>query len=555
MTTKEIADAVKNEPMLSGRLFDSPIVKNYLKAVGVVKYNKTILSPGTHGKNVIGNLFFMAMNGYTDPAAYTRAFAEARGRMKALELDELSERYDKLLRLGVVDQSVAVRELNAMFGEEDVEKHIQTILERRQGAFSAEDMLKMSGWVKGAKALKKNVLNPSQNAYQLEDDYFKLVSFDIESNRLAQLRYKKDYSQLSEKEMQEIDLEAAETTKNLLPNYSRIGQLGLMMKAVPVFGTFISFQLESYRTAYNTIDLALKEIKDPAKRRIGAKRLVGTAAVQFINHYALASLGKMLVPGTDPDDEEQNEFIKLVLPTWAKNSEKVLVAAEPGKFTYIDLSASNPHGQMERAMNAVLKGTDPKDAAYEFFMEAFGPFVSEDITFATMKRIVTNSNSYGGELIKTDDTPMEQFEKVFMELYRAAEPGIARSATKIYKSDNKLFEFLGQMTGYKPQTVDYRKQMEFTSREINQEVRSLSKYSKAKREYNDGKITLEELDQQFRNNEQNKLKIYGRAMKLYRGALHFGVSPVDAREAMKKGGIPVYIIDQIENGNLEYVRR
>lgn len=552
MTTPEIARAMEQEPILSGKISKSSLFQYYMKSVGAVKFSKTILSPGTHGKNVIGNLFFMAMNGYTSMDSYKTAWQEVHARMKALELDELTARYDKLLRLGVVDQSVVVNELNSMFRQEDMDERIETILERKQNAWSKEELKKMSSWVKKG---KKFVANPLQKAYQLEDDYFKIVSFEMEAKRTAKLQFGKDYNKLSEQEMEQVDEIAASKTKNLLPNYGRIGQLGLLMKAVPVFGTFISFQLESYRTAYNTMNIAVQELRDPKLRKIGAKRIAGTLAVQGFNHYLMYALGQMLVPGTDPDDPEDHEFIKLVMPHWAKNSEKVLIGAGDGKFTYIDLSASNPHGQIERAYNAVAKGTDPKDAAAEFFIEAFGPFVSKDILFSSIDALANNKNSYGQPIFREDDSPEEIFTKTFTELYRAFEPGIIRSVKKIAKADNKVLESIGQMTGYKPQEVDYKKQMYFAAREVQDDVRDMVKYSRAKREYKEGVITRSQKDQVFKETETKKLEAYQTALKLYNGAIHFGVSPNDAREALKSAGIPVYIINQIRGGKLTRINK
>jgi hypothetical protein len=267
------------------------------------------------------------------------------------------------------------------------------------------------------------------------------------------------------------------------------------------------------------------------------------------------ALGNMLVPGTDTDDPEDREFIKLVMPHWAKNSEKVLISAGDGKFTYIDLSASNPHGQMERAFNAVVKGTDPKDAAAEFFMEAFGPFVTQDILMQTISSLRNNKNGYGKPIFREDDTAQDVFSKTFFELYRAFEPGIVRSANKIAKADNKLLESLGQMTGYKPQTVDYKKQMYFSAREISDEVRDMTKYSTAKREYKEGLITREQRDDVFESTQARKLKAYEDALKLYNGAIHFGVSPKDARDALKDANIPVYIINQIRRGKLTRINK
>ena len=62
-----------------------------------------------------------------------------------------------------------------------------------------------------------------------------------------------------------------------MPSYDQIPDVIKKFRSVPVIGSFVSFQYESYRTALNTIKLAYKELKSDNKalKESGAKRLSG----------------------------------------------------------------------------------------------------------------------------------------------------------------------------------------------------------------------------------------------------------------------------------------
>ena len=150
------------------------------------------MSPGTHGKNVTGNLFFMAQNGYTSFKAYDKAFSIVKGQIKSRGETQIDSDLLKYIRLGIIDSSVIKKELMEMFNG-DKEASVATLMQRRSERwFDANNTRKKVG-----KALQK--------AYQLEDDYFKIVSFEIESGRYALALFGKETSALSEEQKTEID--------------------------------------------------------------------------------------------------------------------------------------------------------------------------------------------------------------------------------------------------------------------------------------------------------------------------------------------------------------
>lgn len=110
----------------------------------------------------------------------------------------------------------------------------------------------------------------------------------------------------------------SEIVKNVLPNYGRVAGAVKLLKAFPVAGTFISFQTEALRTAYNTVALATTEIKskNPEIRKIGAKRMVGIVTSQAIKYGLMYMIGQRI--SGDDDDETKKKSKKFVAP-WSKN--------------------------------------------------------------------------------------------------------------------------------------------------------------------------------------------------------------------------------------------
>jgi hypothetical protein len=405
---------------------------------------------------------------------------------------------------------------------------------------------KLSPVSKIKKKIKK-VGDFAQNLYQAEDDFFKIISYENEKRRYADAFFNKSFDSLNDAERKEVLDYITEITKNVLPNYSRIGELGQFMKAFPVAGTFISFQIESMRTAYNTIDLAFTELKNPKTRSIGLKRLTGIMSVIGLKAAVLGSFGM--------SDEEESEASRIFLPPWAKNANVIVTQMKDGKFKYINFSASDPHGFLDKALIGYMEGENIYESMGAAVDEIVGPFYQKDILFNALTNITANQDDFGREIFNETDTPNEVTDKIMSRLWKVFEPGAVTSARKVLGSDTPQNEIIGQLTGFKEWEIDLKEQVLYKSIDIKGRSSEASKdYRKALYEYQDKKITKEELDERYNIANQKYKKVMVEAIELYNSALKLGL---DRRTILKemKGKFSAYEVYNITKGRLPEKRK
>jgi hypothetical protein len=405
-----------------------------VKGVGAVKYSKTILSFGTHAKNVIGNMYFMAQNGYLDPREYQQPFMVLAKQFAGKELTaEQEAKMDEWIRAGIIGQGATIGEIKSIFeGEDSFEKALSKRIDKK-----TDNML--SEGKKGVKWVGKK----AQEAYQYEDDMFKIVAYEKEKLNYSKILFDgKSYNQLDASQKSAVNDYVAEIIKNILPNYGRIGGAGKFLKAVPVAGTFISFQLEAYRTAYNTVALAMQEIKGDipgiseagkklAQKR-GAMRLASIVGFQAFKYGMISLLGIPLIPGDD-DEDGLSERIRMLLPFWDTNSDIAIQDVKPnGNFTYVSVSASDPYGSIFKVVNATTNYAKTGEGGSEIFKELAGPFVSEDILLNTLRNVSNNENNYGGKLWRKTDTEFEVSEKITLEIYKHLSQGVLVQQKRLF---------------------------------------------------------------------------------------------------------------------------
>jgi hypothetical protein len=536
-TTPEIAEAMTNSPLVSISSPLSPLYNLWLTSVGGVKFSKTILSPATHAKNIIGNLFFMAYNGYTNPKDYFNSLKVVYNDLAGLSNKELRSKLDEYIRAGIINQSATLGEIKSLFRQKD---NIEDILIKRMND------PKLSLVSKFKKHIKKSA-DFAQDLYQAEDDFFKIVSYENEKRRYAKAFFNKDFNSLNNTEKKEVLDYITEITKNILPNYSRIGELGKFMKAFPVAGTFISFQIESMRTAYNTIDIAFNELKDPKTRSIGLKRLTGIMSIIGVKAAILGTFGMT--------EDEEEEASRIFLPPWAKNANIYISEMKDGKFKYINFSASDPHGFLDKALIGYLKGEDTFESMTSVLDEIVGPFYQKDILFNALTNITANENDYGREIFNETDTPNEVTEKILSRLWKVFEPGAVTSARKVLGSDTPLNEIKGQLTGFKEWEVDLKDQVLYKSIDIKARSSEAGKdYRKALTEFKKRKINREELEERYQKANQRYKQVIEEGIELYNSALKLGLSKKYIILEMK-GKFSQYEIANIVRGKVPEKRR
>ena len=148
---------------------------------------------------------------------------------------------------------------------------------------------------------------------------------------------------------------AANIVRNNVPNYDYVSQTVKSLRRLPI-GNFVSFPAEIMRTSTNIVKQALKEIRDPALRRIGWQRLTGMTFVTAAVPYGATKLGQAIY---DVSEDELAAIRRFVAP-WAKNGTIIPIKDDNGEYKYINFSHANAYDTLvkplQAAMNEVADG-------------------------------------------------------------------------------------------------------------------------------------------------------------------------------------------------------
>ena len=426
----------------------------YMNILSRVKWGKTIMSPATHLKNLIGNIGFVLINGHWRIGEMSTAYKAVRDDLLSLDKKQSREYVNRLIELGIIKQSAGMGEIRAMFADASWEESMLSNINKKSG--SRWSSIK-SGWNKFTKL--------AEDVYQAEDDFYKIFAYENELSRYSKAMFGKSKNELTESERSEVDAVVAEIVKNTYPTYSRIPEAVNMIRRAPLIGNFVSFQAESYRTAYMTAKLAMEEIKsdNPKIRQIGAQRIAGALTYKSIKtailaYYSYASgLGAVGVLGYFTDDEEEKQKeddIRKFLPDWSVNSDLVVKKASDGKIVYIDMSASDPHGGINKVLNSIMLG----ETSFDSFVAGLGsivePFIGEEMTTAAFLSIKNNEDTYGKPIYNPEDTFYEQSNDIIGFMFNVVQPGVVSSGRRVAKAEKVGEEVVGAITGARTYNVD-----------------------------------------------------------------------------------------------------
>ena len=440
---------------------------------GAINWSKTVGSYVTHSRNVIGNIPFIVANGYdprTIDQAMKGAFMDAgifhKNRLGVpVSLSDRNKRIadivTKLKDNNVIGQNIALGVVKDIVGSSNIPN---AVFERTKGRKRnlRESVISTGVWVK----------NGLDRLYSMEDDIFKIMSFINESNRYAKAMFSRSYKNLTAAEQLQVDQVAMEITKNVLPNYSKLGSFAKLMSRNPLFGNFIAFQAEAIRVTGNTISQMNKELRseNPKIRKIGRNRMVGigfsvigrAAIVGYVGN--LSGSGAQGMIGAIIDDEEEKKIQKAVREfcwPWMKKDDLLIQKAEGGKISVMSLSSTDPHGIFNKSINAALYEEDTKQVVLTLAQQWGEAFMSETIFLNYMMGVINNQDSYGDKVYEETDTPSEAVMKLLKYTMSTVGPTSFSSAYKVYSSENSLMTIAGQLSGMNPYEIDVERQLSF----------------------------------------------------------------------------------------------
>jgi hypothetical protein len=528
-TSKELKEEFEKQ---SSQL--SEFWKFYMNILSRVKWGKTIMSPATHIKNLLGNIGFVLVNGHWRINEMATAYKAVRDDIFSLDKKQSREYVNRLIELGIIKQSAGMGEIRAMFADASWEESMLSNINKKSG--SRWSGIK-SGWNKFTKG--------AEDVYQAEDDFYKIFAYENELSRYSKAMFGKKKKDLTESERAEVDAVVSEIVKNTYPTYSRIPEAVNMIRRAPLIGNFVSFQAESYRTAYMTAQLALKEIKsdNPKIRRIGAQRMTGALMYKSIklgilSYYSYAAgMGMVGLLGYFTDDEEEKQKeddVRKFLPEWSVNSDLVVKKASNGVIKYIDMSASDPHGGINKVLNSIMLGETTWDAFINGMGSIVEPFVGEEMTTAAILAIKNNENAYGKPIYNPEDTFYEQSKDITGFMFNVVQPGIVASGRRVAEAESVGEEIIGATTGVRTYEIDVAEN--FGYQMIKYEDRLLNANRIYTSEVNNDEATEKSIAAAKKRAEKAVTDIHAEIYDLYYSAVRLGADEDKLYDNLKSFG-------------------
>ena len=529
-TSEEIADALRYT--FGGRSRPESAIQKlgefYLKANGISKFAKTVLSVQTQVRNVLGNAQFLVANGYIfspDGAIALQKLRElalpVAGTTLGISRDKAMRDYAaKLSRLGIVGQGFFANEMQSYFKDANVNTAIN---------FYDNYLMRAV----------KTVGKVATSAYQLGDQIPKVIAFEVELARLRRAFPSTPASRL--------EVMAADKVLNLLPTYSRIPRLGNTLRSQPFLGSFISFPLEVVRTGYNLIGTINEELRseNPEIRKTGAYRLVGSL-VATVGFTAAASA---IATAMGIDDEEDKAIRQLDAP-WDKYSTKLYLGRDDkGNVQQVNLSYVDPYNYFRDPLIALAKADGSwEQRLLEAVKTGFEPLYGEQILTGKILDITRNKKgTTGGRVYNPEGSLFDRSAAISAHMFEAFNIGTVTSGLRIYKglrgevtqtgrAYDPALETLAVVTGQRVVTLDPRQGLSFTARRFNNRINDATGVFTATY-YDRSKITEEGKLNAYKGMMDSRKDIFLETGRTVNAAMRLGVSRGEVLKILREQGV------------------
>ena len=174
---------------------------------------------------------------------------------------------------------------------------------------------------------------------------------------------------------------AAWSIRNTYPTYSQVPPIIQAIRKLPL-GNFVAFPAEIWRTSFNALELAMREISSSNTqiRQMGFRRILGGLTV-----FGGIGLATPLVAEkiTGISSRFMDNFKRDYGADWERNSNLVPVTKmgtgkEKGRFKYVNFSYFNPYDVVMAPMTRLIQiaFTDEPNKPNPFFFDKDFPLMT-----------------------------------------------------------------------------------------------------------------------------------------------------------------------------------
>lgn len=531
-TTKDIAQII------------NPSSKNIHKGIGLimklnsfVKGGKTVFSVASHPRNYFSNISLLYYNGHMngkDLFKNTRdvVAAEITGKIRGkVPKEEYVKKRKKYIELGLIGQSVRfgdfVAASESLFNEKVFYESVNDRLQE-QARKSKKALKSIAGVKNKSKASFDKIIEIFKSSYNAGDDIFKITAFEVEKKQRMKALGGQDT--LTESEISEIENEVAEYIRDVYPTYDRVPPMIKAVGRAPLTGSFVSFQSEMYRTAWNTFTKAneLKNSKVEGLRDLGRKKMKTAIYYQIFKTAAFTTVGGSLyaLGKSYLGDDEEVESLQVakdmrnVVAPWSKNSRLFVTRRGGGKVTYIDYSANDAHGIFAKMIQEGVSEDNIKEKMAKILLEGIGPFTEPEILISATNELINNKKSSGAPVFRENDSLAEKGKKMISHFMKAILPGTVLTLDRIVDKDRSTFDELAGITGFRPVTIDLNESLGYKAYNMQKNLKEIKK---------DFRFAKRNLVKEGEQVDMEKYKdLYERYNSIYQDALEENIKVVNS---------------------------
>lgn len=405
---------------------------------GIAKKASTVWNISTHFRNVYGALQMFAGQGHMIDIL-SKGGMEGVARSFLAANSAISKRgrnyFYELAALGVASDGHFVGAIEA---DMDIARDGLSGKTPNDGKTFKERMARIAERLgKPIKSLDDLLMR----MYQMPDDFVKIVAYENELRAIMKARGL-DYNTPEDPSVpKSAKIEAAEKVKATIPTYSRVPEAMKWLNRQPLIGTFVSFTAEQIRTSFNTVKIAIDEMKgSPVMKKKGITRLASHMAMISL-YPAIAAISRSIVGVSD----EEDRAYRMHRAPWDRNSHVVYLSKDKQESpSYINFSYTDAFSYFTKPMYAATVSEDMGDAAQSVMFEALSPFLGEEIFVSRMVDVLANERGAMGRVLSgspkqpdlyLSEAPIEnKTYSMASHLFGALTPGTLKSGKKIYKS-------------------------------------------------------------------------------------------------------------------------
>jgi hypothetical protein len=432
------------------------------KFSGLTITAKTLGSVGFYPRNILGGIALTTAQGIVNPTNIkesARLAIAASLPIKQADSQEMRDKIRRLVELQVLRDDtrgrIAMDMLKGFVASTD--EQLEELMNEIIDAQATGNIDKIAKRFDGLQKAGVKTVDFLAGLNNVIDSAFKLNAYFYELDVL-----KEAYGN-SEPEST-LEAMAAQKVKRTFPTHSdqvslakSFGRSPYSMLVLP----FVRWKSEVFRTMFNTIPLAVQEMKsgnDVLVRR-GAKRLIGFTSTMLLGSAVyggvFATLFGLLTDDEDDEraalrklNEQEMEALRLALPEWQRNHGVYAQKLKDGGVQVIDLTNILPYSQLTDIVGLATRG-DVKGIADYLTSEIIGT----QIAAATALQLGQNRDDFGQPIWLQTDDGFTATVKMLKHLGKGTLlPSVVDKAVKVgrYGEQNAKEMIVGEFTGVRP---------------------------------------------------------------------------------------------------------